>query len=275
MRGRFLAALAIGLALMGALATDASAQRRDRDRDLVFLGEKVVGFGIDRDVLRISQAEDWYRTRSFRALHFFADRNDVYMLSVRLVYFNGFSEDLRIDQLIRQGDYLPIDLRGERSFIRAIEMTYRSRPNFRGEAVIQVYGEPARFGGPRPGGPRPEVGVSGGSGGGGRDWEELGCKDVALFGKDNDVIRVGRREGRFKAIRLYARGADVEMINLRVIYSNGEPDNLDVRRVLRQGDRTPPLDLRGWERSIDRIEMRYRTIPNFKGLARVCAEGLQ
>ena len=69
------------------------------------------------------------------------------MMSIRLVYFNGFGEDFRVDQLIRQGDDLPIDLRGERSFIQRIEMVYRSRPNFRGQAVIKVYGEPARFGG--------------------------------------------------------------------------------------------------------------------------------
>jgi hypothetical protein len=48
-----------------------------------------------------------------------------------------------------------------------------------------------------------------------------------------------------------------------------------VRSVIRQGDRTRPLDLRGWERSIDRVELTYLTIPNFKGQATVCIEGLQ
>jgi hypothetical protein len=85
---------------------------------------------------------------------------------------------------------------------------------------------------------------------------------------------VGRREGRFKAIRLYVRGADVEILDLRVIYANGEPDDIRVRHFLRQGDRTQRLDLRGRERSIDRVDMVYRTIPNFKGLATVCVEGL-
>ena len=71
------------------------------------------------------------------------------------------------------------------------------------------------------------------------------------------------------------RGADVEMLDLRVIYANGQPDDIPVRRVIRQGDHTQPMDLRGRERSIHRVEMVYRTIPNFKGLARVCVEGLQ
>jgi len=105
-------------------------------------------------------------------------------------------------------------------------------------------------------------------------WEELGCQQVALFGKDREVIRLGRREGRFKAIRLAVRGADVELLNLRVIFANGEPDNLEARHVIRQGERTRPLDLRGWERSIDRVEIAYSTVPNFKALATVCVEGL-
>jgi hypothetical protein len=271
MRGRIVAALAMMLVLMGALATDANAQRWrewERERQWQLLGERSVGFGVDRDVIRVGQGEDWYRDRRFRTLHFIAEGNDVYMMSIRLVYFNGYGEDFRVDQLIRQGDDFPIDLRGERSFIRAIEMVYRSRPNFRGEALIRVFGEPSRFGpGPGPGRP-PGPGA-------GRDWEELGCQKVSLFGKDRDSIRVGRREGRFKAIRLHVRGADVEMLNLRVIYSNGEPDNLEVRHFIRQGERTRPLDLRGWERSIDRVDMVYRTVPNFKGQATVCVEGLQ
>jgi hypothetical protein len=106
------------------------------------------------------------------------------------------------------------------------------------------------------------------------EWVELGCQRVS-FRVDHDVLRVGRREGRFKAIRVFAHGGDVEMLDLRVIYANGEPDDVRVRSVLRRGDRTRPLDLRGWQRSIDRIEMVYRSLPNFRGRdAEVCVEGL-
>jgi hypothetical protein len=259
------------------MATDAFAQRRDRDEfrrggdNVVLLGEQRVGFRTDRDVIRIGQSEDWFRSRAFRTLYFQADDNDVHMISIRLVYLNGFGEDFRVDRLIRQGEQLPIDLRGERSFLRQIEMTYRARPDFRGQATIRVFGEMRG----RPG-PGPVVGPVGpGPGGGGRDWEELGCRQVSLFKTDRDSISVGRREGRFKAVRLHVRGADVEILDLKVIYTNGTPDDIRVRHFLRQGERTRPLDLRGWERSIDRVEMVYRTVPNFKGLATVCVEGLQ
>jgi hypothetical protein len=279
MHWRRVSALALALVLAGALVTDAIAQRRDWDRDgdrgrgrgeWVLLGQHSVGFRVDRDIVRINHPEDWYRERAFRRIHLVAERNDIHLMSVRLVYMNGFSEDFPVDRLIRDGEDQAIDLRGDRRFLQQIELIYRSRPNFEGRAIMKVYGEPSRRGGP--GGPPP---IIGGGPGEARDWVELGCQQVSLFGRDRDSIRVGRREGRFKSIRLHVRGADVEMLNLTVIYANGEPDNIPVRRIIRQGDRTQPLDLRGWERSIDRVDMVYRTVPNFKGLATVCVEGLQ
>ena len=109
---------------------------------------------------------------------------------------------------------------------------------------------------------------------GGDQWVQLGCQQVSFRGKDRDAIRVGRREGRFKAIRLAARGNDVEILDLKVVYGNGNPDDIDVRRVIRSGDRTQALDLKGRDRSIERIEMVYRQRPDFSGRATICAEGL-
>jgi len=117
-----------------------SAAHAQVNRDWVPLGQQSVGFRVDRDVINIGQPEEWYRSRSFRALHFLAERNDVHMMSVKLVYLNGFAEEFRIDRLIRQGTEMPIDLRGERSYLKQIETVYRSRPDFRGEAVIKVFG---------------------------------------------------------------------------------------------------------------------------------------
>jgi hypothetical protein len=106
------------------------------------------------------------------------------------------------------------------------------------------------------------------------EWVELGCKEVS-FRVDRDVLPVGRQEGRFYAIRLYARGGAVEMLNLRVVYANGDPDNIAVRHVLDRGERTRPLDLQGRARSIRNIEMVYRALPNRRDREpTVCVEGL-
>jgi hypothetical protein len=196
-----LSALAAALVLTGALAAEALAQRdRDGDpRDWVLLGERQVNFRAERDAINIGQAEDWWRDRGFRRLHLIAERSAIHLMSLRLVYMNGFSEDFNIDRLIGEGQDQPIDLRGESKYLQRIEFIYRSRPSFEGRAVMKVYGVPARRFGPGPG-VLPPIGQGPGPGGG-RDWVELGCKRVSLFGVDRDIINIGRREGRFKARR--------------------------------------------------------------------------
>jgi len=173
----------LALCLM-VLALPAQAQR-DRDDDLVLLGQKTVGFLVDRDIIKINQSEDWFRNRAFRSLHFAAERNDLHLISIRLVYLNGYKEDLKVDRTIRAGRQLPVDLRGERSYLREIEMVYRSRPSFRGQAVIKVYGEPA----PRPIRP-PRFEPP-------KNWELLGEKSVG-FRVDRDVINVKHPENWFR-----------------------------------------------------------------------------
>jgi hypothetical protein len=106
------------------------------------------------------------------------------------------------------------------------------------------------------------------------DWVDLGCKEVDFLRADRDVLMVGRREGRFKAIRLEARGNDVEMLDLKVVYASGDPDDIQVRSFIKQGSKTRPLDLRGRQRAIHRIEMVYRKPLNFRGKARICVEAL-
>ena len=278
MRSGNVAALAGALVLLlGAVSTDALAQRdyregdrrgdrdRDRDRDRddwVNLGCQTVQFRVDRDVVRVGRQEG-----RFKAIRLHARGGDVEMLDLKVVYANGEPDDIQVRRVLRRGERTnPLDLRGWQRSIDRVEMLYRAVPNFRGrESEICVEGLSAA-GGPPP--PPPPPPPSAGA------WIELGCQQVSLFGKDRDSIRVSRREGRFKAIRLHARGADVELLDVKVIYSNGAPDDIQVRHFLRQGERTRPLDLRGWERSIDRVDMVYRTVPNFKGLATVCVEGL-
>ena len=103
-------------------------------------------------------------------------------------------------------------------------------------------------------------------------WEQLGCRKVG-FAVDKDVIHVGRSEGKFRSIRLHVSGNKVHMMDLRVIYANGQPDDIPVREEIRAGGQTRALDLRGERRAIRDIEMVYRSQPNFKGEATVCVEG--
>jgi hypothetical protein len=257
-----MAVLAAMLGTFAFMSNDAMAQRdRGRDRDeWVELGCQQVGFRADRDTIRVGRREG-----RFSAIRVLVRGNAVEMLDLKVVYASGDPDDIQVRSVIRPGDRTrPLDLRGWERAIDRVEMVYRAVPNFRGRATVCVEG---RQGPPR-GGPGPGPGP-------GARWEELGCQQVSFIGKDRDVIRVGRREGRFKAIRLHARGNDVEVLDLKVIYTNGDPDDIQVRQKLRAGQYTRPLDLRGWQRAIDRVELVYRSRPSFRGLATVCVEGLQ
>ena len=106
------------------------------------------------------------------------------------------------------------------------------------------------------------LGADGGSGA----WEQLGCQKVGFL-VDKDVISVGRDEGRFRSIRLLVSGNKVHMMDLKVIYANGQPDDIPVREEIRAGGQTRALDLKGERRAIKEIEMVYRSQPNFKGQA--------
>src|SRR5690606_41809492 len=89
--------------------------------------------------------------------------------------------DLKVDRTIHAGSQLLVYLCGERSYLRRIEMIYRSSLSFRGQAVIKVYGEPVprsirppRFEPPK-------------------NWELLGETSVG-FRVDRDVINVKHPE---------------------------------------------------------------------------------
>jgi hypothetical protein len=105
-----------------------------------------------------------------------------------------------------------------------------------------------------------------------KGWVTLGCRDVN-FNVDRDVVRVARNGERFTAIRLRVTGNDIRMLDLKVVYGNGKPDDIPVQAVIRAGSQSGPLDLHGRDRGIDRIQMIYKSRPNFNGRARVCVDG--
>lgn len=216
---------------------DAAAQRRDQRENAGWerLGCVEVGRRPDRDIIRVGRREG-----RFQAIRLTVEGNDIRLQDVTVVYGNGRPDELRVREELREGSQTrAIGLKGDNRFIAQIEITSQRdfRGRGRGPATVCVYGEEARARRPK--------------------WEDLGCVGVALR-KDSDELRVGRREGRFKAIRLRAKGNDIEILSLRVIYGSGRPDEIEVRSKLRQGEETRPLDLVGGDRFIDRIQLRTK-----------------
>jgi len=248
MRGKHILAVALFLTALIATASPTWAQ------GWVTLGCRDVNFALDRDVIGVGR-----RDGRFSAIRVRVAGNDVRLLDLKVIYANGAPDDLPVRAAIRAGGQSgPLDLRGRDRAIDRIQMIYASRPNFRGRAQVCVDGREVVAGGPPP---RPAV-----------NWVTLGCRDVN-WAVDRDVIRVDRRDGRFSAIRLRVAGNDVRILDLKVIYGNGAPDDISVRAVIRAGSQSGPLDLKGRDRAIDRIQMIYEARRNFRGRAQVCIDG--
>jgi hypothetical protein len=277
-------ALCAALITLTVAAAPASAQRdRDRDGDRSdrrddrrddrrgggdweLLGSQSVSFRGDRDVIKVGRREG-----RFESLALSVKNGDVEIREMTVVFGNNDRQSFRVDGVIKEGQRTrPIDLKGGDRAIDRIEFVYRSTGRrWRDDrAVVEVYGKEGdrRGAGPGPG-PRP--------GWGGRpEWVELGCRSVALFGADRDTIPVGRRDGRFKAVKFRAEGQKIHLLDARIIYSNGEPDNLQTRADIPKGGETAPISVRGRTRAIDRIEIVSMKRPSLKRV-NLCAYGLQ
>jgi hypothetical protein len=219
----------------------------------VSLGCKAVGFNVDRDVIPVGR-----RDGHFNAIRLRVTGNRVHMLDLKVVYGNGNTDDIPVRAEIRDGGQSGrLDLKGRDRVIDRVELIYRAQPNFKGRATICVEGLAVTASAPAPG----------------PTWVQLGCKTVA-FNVDRDVIRVGRQDGRFSAIRVRVAGNRIQLFDLKVVYGNGNPDDLSVRATIPAGGTSGVLDLRGGSgRTIDRIEIVYASQPNFRGRAEVCIEG--
>ncbi len=221
------------------------------------IGKQRIGsYGTNLDTVIVGA-----RSGPFTKIRLEARRQSVYIVSVRVAYNNGKAQVFRLGQRLDKDQATkPLVLSGRNRGIEHVEMVYRSRPGSGRAGIIEVYGEKARA--PRP--PPPPR----------QRWEKLGCQNVGI-GADRDVIRVGRNEGRFDAIRLRANGANVYVYDLTVVYGSGQPDSLRVRSQIRAGSETKPLPLSGRnKRAIKQIELTYGSIPNFGGRRpELCVDG--
>jgi hypothetical protein len=225
------------------IPTKADAER-DRFGDVLF-GVKNVGFGIDRDVIRIGAEIGQFDRIRLRVLE-----NDMFLNNLRVVYTNGETEDVAYNADIKKDTRTRwIELKGG-SFIDRIELIHRTRANFKGLARVEVYGEyTADWLSPTGSGRKYNQG-----------WVMLGAQSAALrVGFEKDSVLVGRNQGGFKRLRLNVRDRAITLRELRVVYGNGETDIIPVNTRIDAGASYGPIDLIGKVRSIREVQLTYRS----------------
>jgi hypothetical protein len=87
-------------------------------------------------------------------------------------------------------------------------------------------------------------------------WAHLGNAHVDGH-NDHDNIRVGMRDGRFRAIQLRVSGGAIDFQRVVVHFGNGSQEELIFRERIPSGGRTRPMDLPGERRVIESVELWY------------------
>jgi hypothetical protein len=224
--------------------TKTSAQPGDSTAAGVLFGSQTVGFGVDRDVIRVGGEIGKFDRVRLRVLD-----NDITINELKVVYANGDPDTLAVGQEIKQNTFTKwLPLKSDR-FIREIQLNYRSKPNFRGQATVEVFGDYADgWLGPNGEGRKYNQG-----------WVLLGAQTAGFIGFDKDTIPVGRNEGGFKRLRVTVRDRAITLNEVRVIYGSGQEDIIPVKSRVDAGSTYGPIDLKGGTRVIRQIEARYRS----------------
>ncbi len=235
----------------------AASSRRPQPIDVVdesstvFFGLKSVGFGIDHDTIPVGRD-----IGKFGKIQLRIKGNDIYLNSLSVIYGNGRRDVIAVDAAIKDGTNTRwLALKGDR-FIKKLELNYRSKPNFRGRARVEVYGEFAEG----------WLSTSGPGKSFNRGWVYLGGQSPLFFsirnglGYEKDRVQVGRNKGGFKKIRVDVRNRAITLREMTLVYGDGSVDIIPVKKKISGGASYGPIDLQGNRRRlIKEIRVRYRS----------------
>jgi hypothetical protein len=210
----------------------------------VLFGVQDVGFLVDRDVIRVGSEIGKFDRIRLRVL-----RNEIYVTDLKAVFDDGTTETLLTDAKIgadRKTDWIALKHSG---FIKEIQLVYRSKPDFKGEARVEVFGEyEAGWLGPNGEGKKYNDG-----------WVLLGTDTAGSVGFDKVKIPVGQNEGGFKQLRVSVKDRDITMTNLAVVYTDGAKDEVEANRIKVEADKAfGPVDLKKGA-TIKEIEATWRS----------------
>lgn len=91
-------------------------------------------------------------------------------------------------------------------------------------------------------------------------WVLLGNQSVD-GARDRDAIAVGAQAGRFDQLMLVVNDSDLELMQLTVLFANGQAFAPPVRHVFREGSRSRAIELPGDDRALREIEIVYGNVP--------------
>lgn len=219
----------------------------------VLFGVQNVGFGVDRDVIKIGREFGKFDKIRLRVLD-----NELFINELRVIYTDGEPDVLAVSASVPANSRTKwFNLKGDR-FIKELQMTYRSRPGFRGQARVEVFGEYAEsWHGPSASGEAYKHGSN-------RGWLYLGGQQPKFFsvsikkgiGFETDIVSVARNWG-FNRLRLDVKDRAIQLNKMTIVYGDGTSDTVPVSQKVDGGSSYGPIDLK--RKAISEIQVSYRS----------------
>jgi hypothetical protein len=224
------------------------------------LGKQVVNGKVDHDQIHVGVKEGFYDS-----LMVVVGDSDVEIHTFIIQFGNNETMDAKFRHFFREGQRTrPIDLPGEKRRIKNIDITYGNIPGG-GNATVEVWGKyvkgkTADAGGnppppppdvPAPPPAEPTFDPTG--------WVLLGSNMVDGK-KDKDLIKVGKKLGKFDKVTIVVSDSDLELDDFIVTFGNGEKFDPKLKHVFKEGTRSRAIDVPGENRFIKHIELKYKNI---------------
>ncbi len=211
--------------------------------DILFAAEHV-RFRSDTQVIPVGAEVGKFRRIRLRVVD-----NDIVLKKFEIHYSDGKSETREINAKIKRNTTTDwFELTGER-FVKNISLQYESRPNFRGQARIEAFGEFADG----------WLGPTGEARKFNRGWVMLGAQAAGFVGFDKDAIHVSNDEGSFEKLEVRVRDRAITLNELRVVYGDGEIDIIPVKTRVDAGKSFGPIKIARNNRRVTEIQARYRS----------------
>ncbi len=206
------------------------------------LGERTVDAKVDRDVIAVEREDG-----VFDAMQIKVEGSALVMLDIKVVFGNGETFEPKTRLVFdKNSASRVIDLPGNKRTIKRVEFRYVDLPGG-GKARVTLMGHQIP------------------------SWEQLGERTVDAK-VDRDAIAVGRADGVFTAIQIKVEGSAMVMLDVKVVFGNGETFEPKTRLVFDKNSASRVIDLPGNKRTIKRVEFRYVDLPG-GGKARVTLMG--
>lgn len=225
----------VGAILLGALQSGAALAGKDDWAKLLAEDRRAI------DIIDIKP-----KSGRFKKVRIVAYGDKIFVSNFHVKFKNGKTVSYKIEKEIRRGEATaPIELPGDSRAIDSVQIEYRQRAKSDGFANVEglIADEPGGY----------------------------NVLETVRVDTKDDLVRM-RLDGTDRAVGSIRLRAWVDSIVLRkaeIVFENGDRQEVKIRDRLEPGEATPPIDLLGYRRRIQRVDLTLRPQRGRSELARI------